>query len=82
MCGICRVQLVGARVWFEGAATTSTGPVRRFHSPALASGGRYTYDITATWHENGHEVPQTQQVEVTAGTHVNVAFPTPPVAQR
>lgn len=69
-----------ARVWFEGAATTSTGPVRQFYSPPLVSGSQYTYDIKASWNENGHEVTQTQKVEVTAAAHVNVDFPVPPKA--
>jgi uncharacterized protein (TIGR03000 family) len=68
----------GAEVWFGGTETTSTGPVREFRSPALTPGSRYTYEIQARWHENGHEVTQTKQVEVTAGTHVNVDFPLSP----
>jgi uncharacterized protein (TIGR03000 family) len=70
----------GARVWFEGAPTTSTGPVRQFYSPPLASGSQYTYDIKATWTENGHEVTQTKKVAVTPGAHVNVDFPVPKTA--
>ncbi|HEV3120046.1 MAG TPA: TIGR03000 domain-containing protein, partial [Gemmataceae bacterium] len=67
-----------ARVWFEGMPTTSTGPVRHFQSPSLTSGSRYNYDVRASWNENGHEVTQTQQVEVTAGARVNVSFPVAP----
>jgi uncharacterized protein (TIGR03000 family) len=69
-----------ARVWFGGAATTSTGPVRRFYSSPLESGGRYTYSIKASWNENGQEVTQTQQVGVTPGAQVSVNFPVPPQA--
>jgi uncharacterized protein (TIGR03000 family) len=69
-----------ARVWFEGAATTSTGPVRQFYSPPLASGSQYTYDIKATWTENGHDVTQTQHVAVSAGARVEVDFPEQPKA--
>ena len=32
----------------------------------------------ARWNESGHEVTQTQQVQVTPGDHVNVQFPVPP----
>jgi len=67
-----------ARLWIEGTPTTSTGPVREFNSPPLTPGNRYTYDIKASWQENGKEVTQAQQVRVTAGTHVNVNFPVPP----
>jgi uncharacterized protein (TIGR03000 family) len=68
----------GARLWFDGAPTTSTGPVRQFDSPPLTPGRRYTYDLKASWNENGQEVTQTQKVDVTAGAHVNVNFPVPP----
>jgi uncharacterized protein (TIGR03000 family) len=65
-----------AQIWIDGTTTTSTGPVRQFESPPLTPGSRYSYDIKASWNENGHEVTQTQHVEVTAGAHINVAFPT------
>jgi uncharacterized protein (TIGR03000 family) len=69
---------VDAEIWFEGSKTTSTGSVREFHSPPLTPGGRYTYEVRARWNENGHEVTQTQKVQVTAGTHVNMHFPLQP----
>jgi uncharacterized protein (TIGR03000 family) len=68
----------GARLWFDDTATTATGPVRAFASPPLTPGHRYTYEVRARWDENGHEVTQTQQVELTAGAHVTVNFPVPP----
>jgi uncharacterized protein (TIGR03000 family) len=64
-----------AKVWFGDALTTSTGSVRQFYSPPLTRGSRYTYDIKASWNENGHEVTQSQHVQVTAGAHIDVAFP-------
>jgi uncharacterized protein (TIGR03000 family) len=67
----------GARLWLEGTSTTPTGPVRQFGSPPLAPGHRYRYQVRASWDENGHAVTQTQQVEVTAGAHVDVKFPVP-----
>jgi len=66
-----------AEIWFEGNKMTSTGSVREFQSPPLTPGKRYTYEVRARWKENGQEVTQTQQVEVTAGTRVNVQFPEP-----
>jgi uncharacterized protein (TIGR03000 family) len=69
---------VDAEIWFEGSKTTSTGSVREFHSPPLTPGGRYTYEVRVRWNENGHEVTQTQKVQVTAGTHVNMHFPLQP----
>ena len=65
----------GARVSFGGKPTTSTGSVREYQSPPLTPGRQYTYEVQASWNENGKEVTQTQQVEVTAGAHVNTAFP-------
>jgi uncharacterized protein (TIGR03000 family) len=64
-----------AKIWIDGTATTSTGAVRQFESPPLTPGS-YGYDIKASWNENGRGVTQTQHVQVTAGTHINVAFPT------
>src|SRR5262249_10294447 len=66
-----------AEVWFEGTKTTTTGAVREFESPPLTPGRRYTYQVRARWKENGHEVTQTQKVEVTAGAHANASFPVP-----
>jgi uncharacterized protein (TIGR03000 family) len=68
----------GAQLWFEGTQTASTGPVREFVSPPLTPGARYVYDVRARWNENGKEVTQTQQVQVTPGAHIDVNFPVPP----
>jgi uncharacterized protein (TIGR03000 family) len=70
----------GAEIWIDGTKTTSTGTVRQFQSPPLTPGQPYNYEIRARWSENGHEVTQTQKVEVTAGGHVNVTFPVGPTA--
>jgi uncharacterized protein (TIGR03000 family) len=67
-----------AHLWFNGTATTSTGSVREFTTPPLERGNRYTYEVKATWNENGQEVTQTQQVQVTPGAYVVVSFPAPP----
>ncbi len=64
----------GARVWFDDTPTRSTGSTRLFDSPPLTPGQRYNYAIRARWNQNGQEVTQTKQVEVTAGSHVNVDF--------
>jgi uncharacterized protein (TIGR03000 family) len=69
-----------ARLWFDGTPTTASGPVREFTSPPLTPDTKYSYYVKATWNENGHEVTQTETVEVTAGAHVYVHFPTPPRA--
>jgi uncharacterized protein (TIGR03000 family) len=67
-----------AKVWFNDTPTTSSGQFREFDTPPLAPGKRYTYTVRARWKENGHEVTQTQQVQVTAGVHLHVDFPNSP----
>jgi uncharacterized protein (TIGR03000 family) len=67
-----------AEVWFEGTRTTTAGAVRHYESPPLTPMRWYTYEVRARWDDHGHEVTQTQQIEVTAGTHVDVKFPVPP----
>jgi uncharacterized protein (TIGR03000 family) len=72
-----------AEIWFNDTkttltGTTLTGAVREYQSPPLTPGIRYTYEVRARWNENGHEVTQTQQVEVTAGAQVIVNFPVQP----
>jgi uncharacterized protein (TIGR03000 family) len=70
-----------AEVWFDDTAMTPTGTVRQFKSPPLAP-GNYSYQIRARWNESGHEVTQTQQVQVAPGAHVSVSFPITPQAQQ
>jgi uncharacterized protein (TIGR03000 family) len=63
-----------AEIWFNDTKMTSTGAVREYQSPPLTPGTFYTYAVRARWNENSREVTQTQQVLVTAGTHVKVDF--------
>ena len=63
-----------AQIWFDGARTNSTGPVREFQSPPLTPGQQYSYEVRARWNENGREVTQTQHVQFTAGAHFEVEF--------
>jgi uncharacterized protein (TIGR03000 family) len=71
-----------AKIWFDDTATTTTGSIREFQSPALAPGSKYAYEVRARWYENGQEVTRTQRVPVTAGGHVRVAFPALPTKAR
>jgi uncharacterized protein (TIGR03000 family) len=64
-----------AEITFNGAKTTSTGSVRKFQSPPLTPGKQYSYEVQARWIENGKEVTQTQEVQVTAGANLDVRFP-------
>jgi uncharacterized protein (TIGR03000 family) len=64
-----------AELWFGGVKTRSTGAVRKFQSPPLADGGRYSYEVRARWQENGRTVTQRQRVLVTPGANITVRFP-------
>lgn len=68
-----------AEIWFEGAKTSQTGPVRRFVSPPLKPDKEYVYEVRARWQEDGRSVEQTRRVRVYAGDKVEVDFTqTPP----
>jgi uncharacterized protein (TIGR03000 family) len=67
----------GARLWVNNQAMTLTGTASEFDSPPLPPGNQYTYVLEASWDQGGHRVLQTQNVPVTAGSHVIVRFPTP-----
>lgn len=64
-----------ARVWFDDNQTQQSGPLRRFVTPGLTEGEKYTYDIRARWTRDGREVEQTQAVSVQAGSEYQVTFP-------
>jgi uncharacterized protein (TIGR03000 family) len=66
-----------AQLWFEDTLTKTTGTVREFYSPPLQTDHLYRYKIRARWNDHGHEVTQTQQVKVTAGSRIDVRFPVP-----
>jgi uncharacterized protein (TIGR03000 family) len=67
-----------AELWFDAANTSSTGGVREFNTPPLTPGKHYSYNVRARWMENGHEVTQTQKVQLIAGSHLTVTFPVSP----
>jgi len=63
-----------AKVSVQGAKTAQTGAFRRFVSPPIAGGYRYSYDLQATWMENGREVSQRRSFAVHPGAVVHVTF--------
>jgi len=69
-----RLPRADAQVWFQGGATTQTGLLREFVSPALTAGGTYTYTIQASWLDGGKERIEKQKVSVTPGARVLVDF--------
>ncbi len=66
-----------AQVWFDGTATSSTGPVREYASPPLQPGTDYAYDIRARWTENGQTIDRTRHIEVHSGERRVVDFTVP-----
>lgn len=73
-----RVRLpAAATLWFGTTPSSVLGPIREFQTPPLNPGIRYTYDLKASWNENGQPVIRTQRVEITAGEHLNVELSVP-----
>jgi len=63
-----------AEVWFESTQTKQKGTDRVFVSPSLEEGRTYTYQIKATWQENGREVTRQKDVDVQPGSQAVVNF--------
>jgi uncharacterized protein (TIGR03000 family) len=66
----------GASIWFDGAATTQTGAVRQFLSPALTPGQSYVYKVRVQWKDGEQMIDQTRPVTVRAGDRINLDFGT------
>jgi len=66
-----------AEVFLDGAPTTETGAERRFVTPPLTVGAKYSYSIRARWQQDGQTVEQTRKVPVTGGANVSVDFTKP-----
>jgi uncharacterized protein (TIGR03000 family) len=63
-----------AQVEFGGVFVEQTGRVRRFTTPPLTPGQKYTYDVRAAWTENGRPVAKERQIIVFAGEKVDIDF--------
>lgn len=63
-----------AEVTIQGERLNAIGPVRVFNSPRLSEGASEYYDLKAIWEEQGKKVTQTQRVNLTAGSRVQVIF--------
>jgi uncharacterized protein (TIGR03000 family) len=66
-----------AEVWFGQGKTKQTGAVREFVSPSLTPGQDYTYTVKARWVEDGKEVVQSRQIDVSAGSRSTIDFTKP-----
>jgi len=64
----------GAKLWVAGEETTPTGERREFESPPLVPGKTYTYEMKATWEEDGRPVERASTVKVRANETSTVSF--------
>ncbi len=75
---IARLQVLvpdaDAEVWVEGHKTSSRGATRNFESPELRPGKDFTYDVKASWKQDGKTVTEERQVSVSAGGFFVVDF--------
>ncbi len=69
-----------ADVLIDGKRTNTVGMIREYQSPSLAD-GKYTYEIKATWVENGQSKSKTQKIRVMPGSWSVVNFPESSTAQ-
>jgi uncharacterized protein (TIGR03000 family) len=70
-----------ARLTFGGVPVAQPGRLRTFTTPALTPGQYYTYDIHATWNEDGRTVEKDRHIYVSAGATADVDFLSPPADQ-
>jgi len=63
-----------AEVWVEGRKVEGQGTARRFVSPSLGAGERFTFNFRARWIGAGGEMTETRKVDVYAGDRVTVDF--------
>ena len=64
----------GAQVWVDGYKTSSTGPTRMFDSPPLEPGKSFSYQVKATWRQDGDTVTAERTVSVLPGSTSVVDF--------
>ncbi|HMF12793.1 MAG TPA: TIGR03000 domain-containing protein [Gemmataceae bacterium] len=72
-----RLPVADARLWMEGQEMNPQGLVRLFISPPLDPGNKYSYTLRAQWTENGKNVDQTRQANVSPGERITVDFTAP-----
>jgi uncharacterized protein (TIGR03000 family) len=63
-----------AEVFFNGQRTMETGQRRVFTTVPLEPGYKYSYDIRATWMQNGQRMSRDQTVQLQPGGHSVVDF--------
>ncbi len=63
-----------AKIFVNGAETTSTGMQRQFVSRGLSAGNRYTYEVRAEMVRDGETVTETKSVTLGMGEQAQLAF--------
>ncbi len=63
-----------AKIFVNGAATTSSGTERQYISRGLKSGDHYTYEVRAEINRDGQTVTETKTVALTAGEQAGLSF--------
>lgn len=70
-----------ALVYFDDTPTRQTGADRLFVTPALDRRQSYSYEIAASWTQNGQTVRRTRTVQLIPGQTVDVDFNAEPPIQ-
>jgi len=63
-----------AEVWVQDQKLEQNGEDRKFISPALPANRTVSYNVRASWYEDGETVTATQQIQVKAGDQKRVTF--------
>jgi uncharacterized protein (TIGR03000 family) len=70
-----------AELRMQGIRMNEGGQRRTFVTPDLVPGELYTYDLTATWPDNGKVVTQARHINLRAGDRSLVDFTTAPTPE-
>jgi uncharacterized protein (TIGR03000 family) len=76
---IIKVKLpADAKLFVDSSATKQTSSVRKFRTPALKAGKKFTYTLTAEVVRDGQKITTTKEVAVRRGqnTEISLSFPT------
>lgn len=63
-----------AKIFINGAATTTTGSERQYISRGLSAGNRYDYEVRAEITRDGNTITETKNITLTPGQVANLAF--------
>lgn len=77
---LVKLPAANARLTIAGDPTSQTGESRLFESPVLEAGSNYTYELVATWEQNGKPVTVKRVVPILRGKQVLVDFTHDPAA--